>query len=476
MSRPIPPSSARVRMYRQGLGDCLLVTLPGEAGGSFHMLVDCGLHMGAPNEAEVMERVARDIAATTGGRLDLVVVSHDHWSQVSGFHLARRVFDDIAIGEVWLSWIEDPTDSGAARIVAGRDRDLRGLRTLANRLVRSSSVADERSSAGDDERKRKAKAAMLAGLNIPLAFFGPEDGAVGRRAIEYLKDHPSGPRVRYPRVGGSALGLPGSAGARARVLGPSTAASPPFVDSSASLALFAAAAGPSGGEAEDNLQSDAFDARYRVDPKRAKRIPLFRRRYLPETEAWRRVDQDWMAAGSSLALRLDGHCNNLSLALAIEVELGGAVLLLPGDARTGEWTAWGRLRLSLGGPDEPALTGADLLARTVLYKVGHHGAAGAGPGAEGLNLMTHPDLVALLSVDQDFAEKAGKEAGAESGWRLPDPGLVDQLLRASRGRLLRTDRPFPERSEYASAGEWRRFRESVVFDPDGLFIDVHLRR
>jgi|GEM_PF-431089 len=454
MARPASRDAPRVRMYRHGLGDCFLVTLPGVSARPFHMLIDCGLQMGAPDEAGTMERVAKDIEATTEGRLDIVVVSHDHWNQVSGFALARSVFARVAIGEVWFGWAEDPTDPLAGAVAANRGRHLRGLRALANRLARSS-PGDERGPA------------LAAELSVPLGFYGPRDGAVGRRAIECLKDHPSGPRVRYGRVGGSAIRLSGSASASAFVLAPSPEKAPSLANPSALLHFLAAAGNPSDGDDEGAVQSDAFDDRYRLSPKRAERLPFFRRRYLADDEAWRRVDRDWMAAGAPLALALDGHGDNLSLALAIEVEPGGAVLLFPGAARTEDWAGWARLNWRRAGvQDEATATGADLLARTALYKVGHHGAARAAPGPEGIGLMTSPDLVAMLSVDQEFAEK--------SGWRMPEPRLLDQLLRVSRGRLLRSDRPFPERPEFASAGEWRVFRDAVVFDPNGLHVDFHL--
>src|SRR3954453_16039863 len=97
--RPFP---ARVRMYRQGLGDCFLVPLPRATGGPFHQLIDCGVLAGTPDAEATMTRVARDIAATTGVHLDIVVVSHEHWDHVSGFLQARGVFGGMTIDEVWL--------------------------------------------------------------------------------------------------------------------------------------------------------------------------------------------------------------------------------------------------------------------------------------------------------------------------------------------------------------------------------------
>src|SRR5437868_2348051 len=57
--------AVRVRMYRQGLGDCFLVSLPKGGGGDFFILIDCGVILGTPNPAELMKAVVADIVATT---------------------------------------------------------------------------------------------------------------------------------------------------------------------------------------------------------------------------------------------------------------------------------------------------------------------------------------------------------------------------------------------------------------------------
>src|SRR5690349_4981734 len=44
---PTPEAGrASVRMYRQGLGDCFLITLPKQDGKRWHMLIDCGVILG----------------------------------------------------------------------------------------------------------------------------------------------------------------------------------------------------------------------------------------------------------------------------------------------------------------------------------------------------------------------------------------------------------------------------------------------
>src|SRR5262249_19161836 len=127
--------AVRVRMYRQGLGDCFLLAFAREGGGTFHVLIDCGVVLGTPEPQQVMGRVARDVAAVTGGRLDVVVATHEHWDPLAGFLQARAVFDDVHLGEVWFAWTEDPADDLAARLREGHRRALRALQALAPRLT-----------------------------------------------------------------------------------------------------------------------------------------------------------------------------------------------------------------------------------------------------------------------------------------------------------------------------------------------------
>src|SRR5215210_5889757 len=87
----------RVRMYRQGLGDCFLVTFyTGER--PVHALIDCGT-LGTSGGVTMAQVVADIIATTKGpgeakGRLDLLVATHEHKDHVSGFNTERDAFKD----------------------------------------------------------------------------------------------------------------------------------------------------------------------------------------------------------------------------------------------------------------------------------------------------------------------------------------------------------------------------------------------
>ena len=52
---------------------------------------------------------------------------------------------------------------------------------------------------------------------------------------------------------------------------------------------------------------------------------------------------------------------------------------------------------------EDPILARDLLARTVLYKVGHHGSHNATLRAQGLELMTSAELTAMIPVDEEWA-------------------------------------------------------------------------
>src|SRR3954470_23767467 len=74
------PSPVRVRMYRQGLGDCVLVTFnPG--GEEAHMLIDCGT-LGAVTTNNQLKDIVADIRATTKDHLHLLIATHEHQDHV----------------------------------------------------------------------------------------------------------------------------------------------------------------------------------------------------------------------------------------------------------------------------------------------------------------------------------------------------------------------------------------------------------
>ena len=112
-----------VRMYRQGLGDCFLLTFSRESGAPYRMLIDCGVVLGTSDPTTIMKQVVSDIATVTGGHIDLLVATHQHWDHLSGFTQAAAEFDGLTIGQVWLAWTEDPTDPLADKVMPVLRRD-----------------------------------------------------------------------------------------------------------------------------------------------------------------------------------------------------------------------------------------------------------------------------------------------------------------------------------------------------------------
>src|SRR5215470_5331544 len=92
----------RVRMYRQGLGDCFLVTFdPG--GHETHMLIDCG-SLGAKTTGVSLKDVIADIRKTTNDHLHLLIATHEHKDHVIGFGQNKSEFQKIKVDNVWMAW------------------------------------------------------------------------------------------------------------------------------------------------------------------------------------------------------------------------------------------------------------------------------------------------------------------------------------------------------------------------------------
>lgn len=119
--------------------------------------------------------------------------------------------------------------------------------------------------------------------------------------------------------------------------------------------------------------------------------------------------------------------NNTSLVLAIELA-GGDVLLFAGDAQVGNWRSWQDRKWTVDGR---TVTGPDLLACTIFYKVGHHGSHNATLKEQGLKLMKNLQT-AVITVDEVVAKNMSWGA-------MPLKSLVAELESRTKGRTLRTD-------------------------------------
>ncbi|HEX8393541.1 MAG TPA: MBL fold metallo-hydrolase [Longimicrobium sp.] len=508
-------------MYRQGLGDCFLLSFPAEGGGTFSVLIDCGVLLGTEDAPQKMQRVARSIALETGGsadgktkgRIDVLVGTHQHWDHLSGFVQARKEFDELVeVGEVWLAWTENPGHPLASELRRDRSRKIAHLRSAAIRMRGIHGMGDTATT-----------------IDTLLGFFGAQGGdGTTEDALSALSTR-SDARVIYRRPGEPVFALPGTNDVRVYVLGPPedrvmikksdpTRRGREVYDLQPALSLtdtfFAAVAlGTESQAAGVQLDPEAaelafpFDRKYRLDPKAAHSyavpsadgVPFFffqdRYGFDPVPQAnpstgeeqptpeipiqadrvrrpgWRRIDGDWLGAAADLALALDSDTNNTSLALAFELGEGGPVLLFPADAQVGNWLSWSSLAWPVR-PSEPdgggKVTIDDLLERTVLYKVGHHASHNATMRAQGLEKMNSPNLVALIPVDEGMAKKRK--------WKMPFCSLYERLKERTRGRILRADHgrlPFNEAAKYGLSQEqhnqWERRTPG-----DDLWIDCYL--
>jgi hypothetical protein len=172
---------------------------------------------------------------------------------------------------------------------------------------------------------------------------------------------------------------------------------------------------------------------------------FLRTTYLDPDQDWRRIDGDWLQSAGQLALNLVGDTNNTSLVLAFEwgPPGKGKVLLFPGDAQVGNWLSWRDQKYEAEGV---TMSADDLLRRTILYKVGHHGSHNATARRDsdettaehplgvpfGLELMN--DIVAMIPVDWQAVKK-----NMPDPWEMPYDKLYRRLREKSRLRVLRAD-------------------------------------
>lgn len=461
----------RVRMYRVGFGDCFLLTFAPSSGEPQHMLIDFGVYQATRGAGERLNQVARNIRLATNDHIHTVVATHEHADHISGFKLAADELNRLSIDDLWMPWTSDRSDPDgqrrsekAAKICLAANAAV--LRMPGEQAARVQPVLDF----GPNSPENCASSALWANLNnFKRTLFLEPDDVISLDELG-VKIYVLGPtrqifqpgRRTRPAVPGQGLALNQATAFLAAVV------------NAAGLEL-------ADGQAGDLSASDLnelfrlslpFDPRrgiplaeaqqgslYQVDqyadqaaaalPPGDKQPPAegleFFKQYYQDGPDWRCIDFDWLDLAEALALSIDNSVNNTSLVLAIELVESGKVLLFPGDAQLESWKTWKNASAEV----------ADLLKRTVLYKIGHHGSHNATLKEEnrGIHQMEHPDLVALLPLDEALARDS-------IGWDMPDAEVWRLVNEKTHGRVLRIDvskedHSIPPRADGVKEEDWK---------------------
>uniref|UniRef100_I2PZD8 Metallo-beta-lactamase domain-containing protein n=1 Tax=Desulfovibrio sp. U5L TaxID=596152 RepID=I2PZD8_9BACT len=455
-----------VRHYCQGIGDCHLLRFPKENGEPFWMLIDCGVHSSVVEGKAKMAAIVGDIAAQTS-HLDVVVATHEHVDHLSGFFSEQARFQkDISVGEVWLAWTENPDDPQARELDRYKEQALAALQGSSARLARTSGLSQDLAGlrshidavlefsiglTGERVRAQRNAAAALAQGRV--RYCEPSQAPITPDGLPGLRIYVLGPprdakllgitdrpqEMYSMAAGGYGPLLGGLAGAFAaadpRASNDRDDETAPFDANVGNDFGQLAASGATATPAGIGLDIVVFAHDYYFGPATApdKVITSRPRKKAPMSvkadQSWRRIDHDWLSSSAELAMQLDSRTNNTSLVLAFEFTDTGRVLLFAADAQVGNWLSWQNASWGVG---EATVTGPDLLARTVYYKVGHHGSENATLKAKGLERMTSPDLAAFIPVNEEDARKLR--------WnRMPLPALVEALGTRCGKRVIRAD-------------------------------------
>lgn len=442
----------KLHLYCHGLGDCLLIEIPKKDGSPFWMLIDCGIHTSAKGGTETIRKVVEDLYKITP-RLDVIVGTHEHWDHISGFLQAEDLFKGFDVGEIWFAWTEDPSDPDACELDKFKAD---AVSALAAASLQLGAAPDPRAAEDMDallgfvfgakgELSRDARERLRA-LSSTVRHLEPGTLAPLPSDLDAVRVY-----VLAPPRDRKLLGIVDSAGETYSAAGGGSRLAAALRNGLAladeqmtihddPLAPFDQAVGLRLSkildEKADLTDPDiAFLSAHYAGPAA---VETFQQEASEDQEppmpdqSWRRIDSDWLGVAGELALQLDSRTNNSSLVLAIEIIATGRVLIFAADAQVGNWKSWKTVTF----PAErgaAAVTGADLMKRTIFYKVGHHGSRNATMSRDGLELMTDPDLVAFIPTDEVMAKKVR--------WSdIPATKLLAALDAKTSHRVIQSDR------------------------------------
>ena len=345
----------RVRMYDVGFGDCFLLALPDKRT----VLVDAGFHSqgkGAFGGNELVDQIIADVKAISGeARIDVVIATHRHQDHVYAFNSEK--WGDVAVGEVWMPWVEDRSNKQATALWKKQTRFTMQLAAAMPTFGLSAAERDE-----------VDFILWNAGIDLPgLPAIAGAGGWSNAGALDclhegFLRRDRARPRfLPEKKTAVESFESPALPGVQVHVLGP--ARDPDLIEdldpeadgeTYRALALRAAAAGALNGGPP---VAAPFGEAWQV----AEDEPGFR---LEPGEMERIDDLAKSADAVFAAQKVDSMINSTSLVLVLQI--GKTRLLLPGDA---EWGTWKRI---LEDDDARAL-----VRGATFFKVGHHGSHNA---------------------------------------------------------------------------------------------------
>lgn len=496
MSRLRPQEDQTVvRMYRHGHGDCFLLAFYRANEEPFYVLIDCGRKPGSHDYLDgtpSMDDIVDNIWEATGGTLNLFVLTHEHQDHVCSITKSR--FDRFNIEKAWFAWTEHPTDP-LAKELRRRHKDT---------LVALTHVHQNLQAVGEHDVRKELE--FFLGLELgdtsDLSFAASDPrNSTNKKAMKLVKEKAREREgIEYLNPGEVRFLFGGAQAPRVAVLGPPRSqqllsdedpkGSEEFHISQRRGLSLVGAVDPS----QETLQP--FDGKYV-----ACKLPLDQQTgpldFLHEhygtgqsdkklsakecdgteigaNEEWRRIDTEWLAASTDLALKLNRGINNTSLVLAIRLPKTGKVLFFPGDAQRGSWVSWSDHTFDFGSQ---TYTTKELMADSVLYKVGHHGSHNAT--LDGKEQDVYPNLSWFAQGDR--ASEFTAMIPAVNAWALsvPNPPWVHPLPAIKRaleektgGKVLQLDTGVPEKPEAVEQEIWDDFLSRT--EQHELYVDLRI--
>ena len=489
-----PENGVTVRMYRIGHGDCFLLAFPRTGGGDpVYVLIDCGQKPGSEDFIPTtgIPQIVDHIKASTNSKIDLAIITHEHQDHVNGvWRKNNPYFKDITIDEAWFAWTEDPTDDLANQLRQTHKDQLLNLVHARHRIALAMGADNATVKLLDSLLSLEAGGQSAAfNLNAMLAAAGDPANSPIKQGMKFIKDKAAARRgVKYLSPGGKAQPVNGS-GIRAFVLGPPRSETllvdeEPVGDEAFPREQDHGFSFSSAVRSDPKDRISPFDDHYSLRPDDALKESFFRDHYgsesaereIPATESlpnasWRRIDNDWLLSAENLALKLNRGINNTSLVLAFELPATKKVLFFPGDAQRGGWISWSNCRWE--GADANVRV-KDLLARTVLYKVSHHGSHNATLSAK--QDADYPNLFWMAggSLSSEFTAMitAVEEWAKTVAWEHPLPSIKDAIVAKAQGRVFQTDNDEPQKPAAVSDSTWQIFKNRIVCED--LYFDLQI--